>query len=301
MITIKEASNTYNQWVVGKYAHLTARNYIIWTKRFITYIKPDTPIQDIQVEDFIGYLHHLKTKYKLQTSTQAYHMIALRIFWQYLYLNNYTKVSEKLIPIPKYQTQSHPPAYKEDVEKIIQSIKGEGDGLIQLRDQLIVAMLYTTGIRVSELCDLQMNDLELAQRYASIISKKNHLRRTILWDDRVEVLLLTYIEYRMEYAKCDYLFIALDRKSHGKKLTTRSVERMVKKHRDRLGITKKITPHSMRHGYGMDSTKSNRHPRYIQRSLGHRNITSSQIYMQVDDVELREEAKEFIEERKLDI
>lgn len=297
MKTIHDANQQYVLWSCEKYKSSTVKQYIHWINKFIDFVGKDKEIKEISINTFIEYAHYLK-KINIKKSTQAYYLIGLRQLWEWMYLNKYTDIPHKLIPIPQYQAESFPPAEKDHVDKIIESIKEEGDGFIQMRDELIVSMLYATGVRVSELCDLTIEQLQLAQRYTSIISKKNNLRRTIVWDDTVEVLLLRYLAHRIEHATSNALFISMDAKNKGQKITTRSVQRMMSKHRKKANITIKITPHSMRHAYGKDSTEQKRHPRFIQRALGHKNIVSSQIYLQLNDVELREEAKEFLEKRK---
>jgi integrase/recombinase XerD len=299
-MTIEEGIKAYLNWGIARYEPSTIKNYAHWLKRFEDFMQPWTMIEDINPEDFLAYLHHLRSK-RIGNTTQSSHMIAVRMFWEWAHLNKYTEYTHRLIPVPKYKSKPHHSAEQSEVQQMLESIEEEGDGLQELRDMTIIAMLYATGVRVSELCDLNVSDLNLAQRYAAIVSKKNHLNRTIVWDDVTEVLLLKYLVMRNAAVDNDFLFISLSRKNFGIRLHQRSVQRLMRRLNKKLNFQRRITPHSLRHGFGSDMVSQRIHPRFIQRALGHKNLNSSEIYMQVNDVELRDVYKEFAEKRKLDI
>lgn len=207
-------------------------------------------------------------------------MVALRQFMKYLFLRHEITWDYQLVSVPKYVSRSYAPVETEHARAMIDGIRAEN--FRSLRDKVMLSFLYSSGVRVAELCCLETKDLRISEGHGSIISKKNRQLRMVFWDDATAVLLNEYLPQRELWASSDALFISMDRKNRGGKLSTRSVQRLVAE----LRPNKNISPHSFRHGLGMRAVKAGIHPRYIQKILGHKNINSSQIYLDVHDEDI---------------
>jgi site-specific recombinase XerD len=288
-------------WSSAKHQPNTQRQYQYWLKKFCEYIG-DKNVKDVEVDDFIGYYHLLKVQGYAESSI-AYFMVALRVFWHFMCMTNQTSVPYDLINVPKRFSVSHTPSTREDIVRLLKALDDEPDGFKKRRDMLIVLFLFSSGVRVSELSDLKMSELQLADRYAVIASKKNRKLRRIFWDETTEVYMLLYIEERMAVAKSDFLFVNCDRdvSVRGGRLHPRSVERTIERLKMKAGITKKLTPHSIRHGFGKDAVEQGENLKMLQEWLGHKHITGTETYMQMSDPSLVEGYKGFADKRVIDL
>lgn len=277
-ITLRVALADFTQWGMGRYATRTVQTYTDLIGRFITW-RGDVPLSDINPMDVANWHNLLKSRGYGQSST-AYAMISLRQFFRFLFLRRLIVWDYQLISVPKYVSRHYAPAFATDAKAMMSAV--EPDTFKGLRDRTILSFLYSSGLRVSELCDLRASEIEPEKGYTVIISKKNRQERMVFWDTDTTFLLTTYLNERIKYAQSDHLFINVSRSIAGKKLTTRSIQRLVAS----LRVRKCVTPHSFRHGLGMRAVRSSIHPRNIQKILGHKNITSSQIYMDVADREV---------------
>lgn len=264
-------------WGISHYAYNTVRTYTDLIGRFIRFLG-DKDISEVEITDITRYYTHLKAK-KYHDSSIAYMMISLRQMMKYLCLRRLVEWDYQLIRIPKYVSNSYTPVETAEARAMIEKIKI--DRFLNLRNKVIMLFLYSSGVRNSELCGLRLGNLRLnADRpHAVIISKKNQKKRMIFWNEETLEYLKIYLEQREVFAATDHVFISLAHQNFGHGLTTRSIERFVEEVRLRPGIS----PHSFRHGFGMREVKARIHPRYIQIHLGHKNINSSQVYMDVCD------------------
>lgn len=281
---LEEALGQFIEWGMTKYALNTVRTYSDLIGRFIAFAG-NKDVREVEITDVTAYYKHLKQKGYAESSI-AYMMISIRGLMRFLFLRRLVAWDYELIGIPKYAAKSYSPIEETEAEQMIESIRK--NTFKNLRDKTILAFLYASGLRVSELCDLKLGDLFLKARYGQIVSKKNRLGRMILWNEKAHNLLIEYLRSRELWNRSEYVFISLDRKNFGGRLSTRSIQRLVERYRPRVGIS----PHSFRHGLGMRAVKSGIHNRYIQKILGHKNINSSQIYMDTHDEDVvREYAK----------
>lgn len=177
----------------------------------------------------------------------------------------------------------------------------EGDTLAALRDRAILALFFSTGLRVSELCSLS-RDLDLARDEFSVRGKGEKVRVVFLSDAARETV-KQYLNKRTDVD--DALFVQIGRggeestakKSGSLRLTPRSVERLVKRYAIKAGISKKVTPHVLRHSFATDLLQNGADLRSVQALLGHANIATTQIYTHVTDSKLREVHKQFHDKR----
>ncbi len=266
-------------WCSSRYSGTTVKTYHNLVGGFVGQLN-NKGIQEVSIVDVTAYYAKLREQ-EYSSSTIAYTMIALRQFFKFLFLRRLIAWDYQLIGVPRYLSRSHVAIQPAEAEAMIDLI--DVKDFATLRDKLILAFLYSSGVRVSELCDLVVSDLHPEEPYAVIVSKKNYQRRMVFWDNRTTELLKDYLVQRADRTSSPQLFIGTRRPNVGSKLSTRQIERLVVKYR----TAGHITPHSFRHGLGMRSVKAGIHPRYIQQILGHKNLNSSQIYMQVQDEDVR--------------
>lgn len=271
-----DVQDSFQAWARTRYAVLTVKIYIDIVSKFVSFTT-NKSIDEITVDDVSSYHLFLKSK-RYADSTIAMSLVVLRRFFDFLSKQRLIAWDPDLIKVPRYLNQSHRPVTESEVNAMIGKVTAKHFG--DLRDKTLFAFLFASGLRVSEVADLCVNAMDIAQRYAVIVSKKNMLRRMVFWDDRTARLLTEYLPAREELTKVDNLFISFGRRGQvGGKLTPRQIERVVVKYR----TSPSIVVHSFRHGLGVRCVKANIHPRNIQKILGHKNINSSQIYMQVFD------------------
>lgn len=264
-MTLLEALKEFTTWGIARYASITVSTYTDFLKRYIEFVG-DKDISLTDITDVNNYYLCLKKK-DYHDSSIALTMVAIRQFFRFLFLRQLITWNYELIGVPKFVSRSHMPIETSEARQMIDKIKT--DNFYALRDKTIISFLYSSGVRVSELCKLQTSDLRA--NHAIIFSAKNHKQRMVLWNEETDKLLKEYLGQRK--SKTDYVFIA----KHGGKFTTRGIQRIVKKYR----LNTRVTPHSFRHGLGTRLVRNNVHPRYIMEILGHKNISSSQVYMQI--------------------
>ena len=294
---MSESINQFHMWNSASRGMYTQRNYKQWLSTFEQFIG-ECEVEKITHDDIIGYFHSIRQRGWSESYISS-HMIALRVFWKYLNNTKQSDVPYGLIRTPHYISQSWKPAGADIAEKLIDATQTVESPAKKFRDQTIIAMLYVSGMRVSELVDMRMSDIELADQCAVIVTKKTREKRVVYWDDYTESLLLQYLDQRGQIAQDEFLILSLDRKWLGKKMTTRSVERLISQYREKAGITEQIVPHSFRHGLGRDMARQGVHMRHIQRILGHNNMMSSQVYTQINDEEVHDMYKNVAEKRSL--
>lgn len=273
--TLSSALTKFVEWGSGRYAIRTVDTYRDLIGRFIKFTE-DKAVEEASIDDIVRYYRHLRDR-NYHDSSIAYAMISLRQFFKYLFLRREIMWDYQLIGVPHYVANSYVAVEPGEGATMIERV--QVTDFKSLRDKTLLAFLYASGLRVSELCGLKLSDLQLELRYGNIISKKNRVKRMVFWDDRAHALLGEYLPQRGEHATCPNLFISLNPVGAGGALTPRSVQRIVEAYR----VRKEISPHSFRHGLGFRAVRAGIHPRMVQKILGHKHITSSQIYMDVND------------------
>jgi len=167
--------------------------------------------------------------------------------------------------------------------------------LMAYRDKAILELLFSTGLRVSELSNLKIEDVNLKRDEFTVLGKVGK-SRVVFLSDEAKTWLQKYLNTRKDMNT--YMFISHDKrfgkqKDHDEPLTPRSIQRIVQKHALEAGITKKVTPHTMRHSYATDLLQNGADIRSVQSMLGHSSITTTQIYTHITDKELRNVHKKF--------
>ncbi len=283
-------------------AQNTIENYKFYLKRFFIWaeIKDPAQIDQNMVRNFRLWLNRQKDAngQPLKKNTQNYHLIALRAFLKYLAKQDIKTLAPEKIELAKMPDRqieflegTELEAFLEAPEKIDQP------QIIKLRDKAILETLFCTGLRVSELAGLKKEDVNLNKDEFTVRGKGSKLRVVFL-SNTAKHYLEKYLKSRKDMSQ--YLFTNHDKaglkrnkSKEDKGLTPRSVQRIVQKYAKIAGITKKITPHVLRHSYATDLLNNGADIRSVQTMLGHSSITTTQIYTHITDKQLREVYKNF--------
>lgn len=222
----------------------------------------------------------------LKKSTQAYYVIAIRNFLKYLIKEDYEVVSPDKIELPKLSQRQIEIVDSADFERFLNTPKG--DDLRTLRDRAILEVLFSTGLRLSELCKLDryMN----LERGEFTVRGKGEKLRTVFLSSTAQDAIKKYLDKRPD--TLETLFVSLSKDKENPKvvgpITSRSVQRMVNYYAKKAGVTHKITPHGLRHLFATDLLMNGADLRSVQELLGHSNISTTQIYTHVTNKHLQE-------------
>ena len=285
-------------------SQLTIRNYDFYLKRFLNQSGVNSPaeITPEAVRQYRLYLSRLQNPRGggLIAATQNYHLIALRNFLKYLAKRDIKTLSAEKIELAKIKERQISFLEGEDLEKFLEApLQIKEKEILKLRDKTILELLFSTGLRVSELTNLKKEDINLKKDEFSVKGKGNKWRVVFL-SNQAKYWLKKYLDARTDTEP--FLFVrhdkANERNQSRSNLTPRSVQRLVKKYTKIAGITKKITPHSIRHSFGTDLLAGGADLRAVQELLGHKNITTTQIYTHVTDQHLKEVYQAFHARRR---
>ncbi|EKD76721.1 MAG: hypothetical protein ACD_43C00010G0001 [uncultured bacterium] len=275
----------------------TIKNYDFYLRRFVamTHVKQPTDITADIVRQFrlqLNRLANTRTNGQLKKKTQNYHMIGLRAFLKYLAKRDIKTLAPEKIELAKQEDRQIDFLEGSELEELLAApLKIKGAALIQQRDKAIIELLFSTGLRVSELAHLKIGDINLKREEFSIRGKGSKVRVVFL-SEQAKYWLQQYLNLRHDTSP--YLFVAHDRALKAREheivqpLTSRSIERLVQKYAKSVGIMKKITPHTLRHSYATDLLRNGADIRSVQSMLGHSSITTTQIYTHVTDQRLKE-------------
>ncbi len=278
---------------------LTVRNYDFYLQRFVGWTGVKRP-EDITlpiVKKFRLQLNReLHNGKPLKKSTQNYHIIALRSFLKYLAKMDVKTLAPEKLELAKVGERSVEFLDGDDLDRLLQApLKTENKRIIQIRDKAILETLFATGLRVSELVALRRDSINLKKDEFTVRGKGDKPRIVFL-SNHAKHWIGEYFKIRQDIEP--YLFVAHDRASKAREekarpLTSRSVQRLVEKYSKVAGITKKVTPHTMRHSYATDLLQGGADIRSVQSMLGHSSITTTQIYTHVTNQQLRDIHKAF--------
>ena len=277
-------------------SRLTIRNYAFYLSRFTEYLKTQnraeiTPsaLTTKDIWDFRVYLARYKNpilKKGYKRNSQSYFLIAIRALLKYLARNDVKSISAEKIELPKKEGRQIKYLDSEQVDKILSA--PDMKTKIGLRDKAILELLYSTGLRVAELCALQRDDINFNTREIGIIGKGSKPRVVFLSDEAVDVLDV-YLRMRKDDEKALFInYRGKDLIEGGKQLTVRSIERIIKKYVLQTGIPVDATPHTMRHSFATDLLMQGADLRSVQELLGHTNIATTQIYTHVTNKQLKD-------------
>ena len=277
----------------------TVRNYDLYLSRLIEF-GGDVKIGDFGAEELRRYRLWLN-RYKngkgegLSVATQAYHLIALRGFLKYVTKRGIKALEPALIELPRKHRPQVTFLYVDEIERILAEIPTDTE--TGLRDRAIFELLFSSGLRVSELVKLNRDNINLERREFMVRGKGQKDRPVFISEEAAEAL-SGYLAERRDALPA--LFLNNSRNlpegntsGDYRRLTTRSVQRIVDKYVRAAGITKHVTPHTLRHSFATDLLMNGADLRSVQSMLGHADISTTQIYTHVTDRHLRDVHEKF--------
>ena len=284
----------------------TVNNYDHYISRFFEFSKIENPneITDDKIREFRLFLNRqpgVKIKGQvsgtLKKNTQNYHLIAIRSFLKYLMKRNITSLSPDRIDLAKIKERSLDLISTQELERLLNAPNTNNEKSITafsqlkiLRDKAILELFFSTGLRLSELCSLN-RDLDLTKDEFSIRGKGEKVRVVFLSDSAKDAI-RDFLKSRKDLD--EPLFIQYSKNgAKDNRLTPRSIERIVKYYAIKAGISKKVTPHVIRHSFATDLLSNGADIRSVQMMLGHANIATTQIYTHITDKQLRDVHKKF--------
>lgn len=276
----------------------TIENYDRYLARYFVHchISHTDDITEENIREFRLWLNRQKgTAGDMKRCTQNYYLIALRAFLKFLRKNDIECISPERIELAKTPERSIDLITSAELERLMkapkEALRNEKDQRkrrIFLRDNAILEMLYSTGLRVAELCSLDA-DIDLSRDELSVRGKGDKIRVVFL-SPAAKNAVRKYLVARDDMEEA--LFVdGWNSKLH--RISSRDVQRHIKEYAVRSGIMGKVTPHTLRHAFATDLLSNGADLRSVQALLGHANITTTQIYTHVTDAHLREVHKKF--------
>ncbi|MFH0857301.1 MAG: site-specific tyrosine recombinase/integron integrase [Candidatus Magasanikbacteria bacterium] len=287
----------------------TIQNYHFYITRFIDWVENPSPtaITAEHVRKYRLWLNRLIDAQgePLKKNTQNYHLIALRSFFKYLAKQDIQTLAPEKIELMKMPDRDVIFLTNEEVNRLLESPykNANHNPLITLRDKAILETLFCSGMRVSELASLKRENVNLKHDEFTIKGKGGK-NRVIFLSESAKRNLRAYVDKRRDTSP--WLFVSHDKRTGADKntsetdigLTQRSIQRLVQKYAHSAGITKPVTPHTLRHSFATDLLGNGADIRSVQTMLGHSSITTTQIYTHITDKELKNIHKKFHGKRR---
>ena len=289
----------------------TVENYRLYLERFVEIALDVSGKNEIRPQDITK---ELLRKYRiklnrygsengnddLKTITQAYHLIELRGFLKYLARRDIKSLDPSLVDLPHVIRKQVTFLHYDEVEDMLEQIDTSTES--GLRDRAIIELLYSGGLRVSELVGLNRDSINLERR-EFMVRGKGSKDRPIFISQSAADRVRDYLDARTDSLPALFLnnsrnLQTADTSGNYRRMTTRSVERIVEKYARLAGITKHVSPHTLRHSFATDLLMNGADIRAVQSMLGHADISTTQIYTHVTDVHLKEIHDKFHSETK---
>lgn len=275
------------------------RHYLDVFNEWLDTTLPGKSLKDLDLQTIRKYRVFLanrvdKKNMTLKRVTQNYYVIALRSFLRFLIKNDYRTLEPSKIDLPKTESRSLKFLEKDQVDRLVTSVDTSSEK--GNRDRAILELLFSTGLRVSELAKLNHDQVNLERKEFGVIGKGGRAR-IVFVSDRAADWIKRYMNKRKDIFKP--LFIRYSGKvveeNGGEKmrLTVRSLERIVKKYVRKARIPVDATVHTLRHSFATDLLINGADIRSVQEMLGHKNIATTQIYTHITNKQLHEVHKHF--------
>lgn len=278
----------------------TIDNYGRYLRRFLQFVG-DIEAKKIDLPLVQKYRLHLNRTADekgagLCKKTQNYHIIALRAFLKYLSKNDIATLAPEKIQLAKIPERTVEFLSREEVDRLFCAVDPKSKNY--LRDMAILETLYSTGLRVSELSNLNRSQVDLQRREFMVVGKGKKPRIVFL-SKQAAARIEQYIKSRNDAFEPIFVNVGRGRaalditKGESRRLTTVSIESIVRKYAMLSGIAKKVTPHSLRHSFATDLLQNGADIRAVQEMLGHASITTTQIYTHLTNQRLKEVHEKF--------
>lgn len=246
-------------------------------------------IDNVTNEDIRNYLKYLK-KSGLTDRTIAHNISVLRSFYKFLLIEKYTtKNPVELLELPKLGRRLPQVLSKEDVERLLNFNLTDH---YSYRNKAMLELIYASGLRASELVNLKLQDIDITNAVVRTVGKGSKERIIPLGDYAIMALTIYLNDYRNKFLKAtynDYLFL----NNHGNKLTRQALFKMIKKIAKEQGIKTSFSPHTLRHSFATHLLDYGADLRSIQELLGHKDISTTQIYTHISNDKLEKNYQDF--------
>lgn len=279
--------------VTGNKSPKTLENYRHYLERFKEFVAENIDPKKIdikKIQNYRLYLNRLKDDKgrALGIKTQNYHIIALRAFFKYLAKNDIPTLAPEKIELSKIPERTVEVISREELERLFKAVDQTKKN--SARDRAILETLYSTGLRVSELKSLNRDQVDLKRR-EFMVRGKGKKPRIVFLSKKAADTIETYIKSRKDNFKPLFINSLKDKDvtaDERRRLSTVSIENLVRKYALKAGIIKKVTPHTLRHSYATELLINGADIRSVQEMLGHSSITTTQIYTHLTNKKLRE-------------
>lgn len=278
----------------------TLENYSHYLGRFVKFAEGELDVSKISldlVNDFRLHLNRMQDadgRELLTQKTRGYHIIALRAFLKYLIKNDYETLAPEKVELGKMPQRTVDFLERDELNKLFAAV--DKSGLIGLRNYAILRTLYSTGLRISELIALNIENINLDTREFRVNGKGGKYRIVFLSSDaasaiqnylkaRKDDLKPLFLNHGRMKAKAEGVTISI---AEQRRLTPTMVQFMIRNTAKKAGLVKKVTPHKLRHSFATELLRNGADIRSVQEMLGHSSITTTQIYTHLTNRQLRE-------------
>jgi len=281
------------------HSELTVRNYEHYLYRFLEFLEENrsqkTTPKTITLDKIRSFRLHLNRlegteEGQMKKITQNYHLIAIRAFLKYLAKRDIESLAPEKIELADAKRKQVSFLDDREIEALLSapSRSGKKEKIIR-RDEAILELLFSTGLRVSELCSLDRSQIN-SQKGEVFIRGKGEKDRVVFISPSAAGAVSAYLKTRKD--NHEPLFIhyggVKDKDGEFMRLTPRSIQRLVSKYAKMAKITKKVTPHTLRHSFATDLLSNGADLRSVQEMLGHASITTTQMYTHLTNKQLKE-------------
>ncbi len=247
----------------------TVRQYTFIVQKFLQWA--GRAPEELSLEDLERYRRHLSLERGYSKNSLYLATVSLRTFFRFIGAREAEglRPPRRGAPIPKYLTES-------EVSELLNAAKGDE------RDYAILMTLCYSGLRVGELCSLDIDDVDFSEGVVNVRSGKGDKGRIAILDERALGAIRDYLDSRASPSRALFLSVG------ERRITERRVQKLVRRYASAAGITKPVTPHVLRHTFATALLRRGADIRIIQQLLGHASVATTQIYTHVDDRALRE-------------
>lgn len=261
------------------YSFHTVKNYIKDIEQFVIFNNKKIVVDENDIKKFLEFLG--KKKYSRRSIARK--IVAVRNFYKFLIkIKRIEKNPFTYILTPKTEKKLPGVLTEKEIENLMSAATGKD--FISLRDRTILELIYSTGIRVSELVNMDVSDIDFVNEEIKVLGKGEKERIIPVGSVALNIL-HCYIKELKKIDTSGVLFINKNKK----RLTQRFVELMIKKYAKMSGIEKKVTPHTLRHSFATHLLDRGADLRSVQELLGHSNLSTTQIYTHLSIQKLKKE------------
>lgn len=271
-----------------KYSENTIKSYQTDLKKFNEFENKN--IKNITKDDIQDYIHYLASKENEETTSISRNISSLKSFYKFLELNRYVKNNPlTTITNPKNMKKLPKVLSEEEIDKLL-NINLIND--FDYRNKAMLELMYSSGLRVSELIELNVNDIDIENASVRIFGKGSK-ERIVPLNEYATNALNEYILYHrpnlFKHGENNYLFL----NNHGNKMTRQGFFKILKKIAQEKGINKELSPHTLRHSFATHLLAHGADLRSIQELLGHSDISTTQIYTYISNEKLQKNYEEY--------